>query len=109
MTKTEDFDVVRGSGNVFRDLGRPNPDLEQLKSLLATQIVKILDARELTVRAAHELTGFAAADFSRIRKANLARFTIDRLITILGRLDQKLDIRVRLSPASPSHRKPAHA
>lgn len=109
MTKTEDFDVVRGSGNAFRDLGRPNPDVEQLKSLLAAQIIKILDARELTVRAAHELTGFAAADFSRIRKANLARFTIDRLITILGRLDQKLDIRVRLSPASPSDHKPAHA
>ena len=38
----------------------------------------MLDDRHLTVRAAAELTGTAAADFSRIRRAKLDRFTIDR-------------------------------
>jgi len=37
---TEKLDVVRGSGNVFRDLGRENADLEQLKALLAAEIIK---------------------------------------------------------------------
>ena len=31
----DDLAVVRGSGNVFRDLGLPNPDLEQLRAILA--------------------------------------------------------------------------
>jgi predicted XRE-type DNA-binding protein len=94
----EDMEVIRGKGNVFRDFGYANADAEHLKAVLATQIIKVLDARELTVRGAEAVTGIAAADFSRIRRAKLDRFTIDRLMTILGRLDQKIDIAVKVRP-----------
>jgi predicted XRE-type DNA-binding protein len=90
--------VVRGSGNVFRDLGRENADLEQLKALLAAEIIKALDREELSVRAAHARTGFAAADFSRIRNADLARFTADRLMSILNRLGSRVEVRIRVRP-----------
>lgn len=89
---TEDFDVVRGSGNVFRDFDHPNADAEHLKAMLAAQIIRILDARMLSTRQAGEITGIAAADFSRIRKAKLDRFTIDRLMAILNRFDQRVDV-----------------
>jgi hypothetical protein len=46
---SDDFELARGSGNVFRDLDLPNPDLEQLRALLAAQIIKILDRDSLTV------------------------------------------------------------
>ena len=95
---SEELEIVRGSGNVFRDLDLPNPDLEQLRSLLAAQIIKILDRDSLTVRKAEELTGIAAADFSRLRNANLGRFTVDRLMTILSRLDQRVDVHVKVRP-----------
>jgi hypothetical protein len=42
----------------------------------------VLDRDSLTVRGAHARTGVAAADFSRIRNADLARFTVDRLVSI---------------------------
>jgi predicted XRE-type DNA-binding protein len=58
----------------------------------------VLDAREMTVRAAEGLTGIAAADYSRIRRAKLDRFTIDRLMAILGRLDQRVEIAVNVRP-----------
>jgi predicted XRE-type DNA-binding protein len=90
--------VVRGSGNVFRDLGRKNADIEQLKALLAAEIIKALDRHELTVRAAHARTGFAAADFSRIRNADLARFTADRLMSILNRLGSGVEVKIRVRP-----------
>jgi hypothetical protein len=45
-------EVVRGSGNVFRDLGHKNADTEQFKAILATEIIKALDRERLTVRAA---------------------------------------------------------
>lgn len=90
--------IVRGSGNVFRDLGRPNADAEQLRALLAAEIIKTLDERRLTVRAAGEKTGIAAADFSRIRQVKLDRFTIDRLMTILGKLDRRVDVSVETRP-----------
>jgi predicted XRE-type DNA-binding protein len=62
----------------------------------AAQIIHVLDARHLTVRAAAELTGTAAADFSRIRRAKLDRFTNDRLMGVPSKLDQRVEVVVRL-------------
>lgn len=95
---TDDTDLIRGSGNLFRDLGHPNADREQLRALLAARIIGVLDERKLTVRAAQEITGVTAADFSRIRRANLGRFTIDRLMTILGGLGQEVVVTVNVQP-----------
>ena len=95
---SDDTDIIRGSGNVFRDLGLADADREQLRALLASQIIGVLDARKLTVRAAQELTGVAAADFSRIRNASLGRFTIDRLMSILAGLGQHVDVTVKVHP-----------
>src|ERR1700730_8453474 len=92
------FEIVRGSGNVFRDFGAPNPDLEQARAILAAKIIGILDARKLSVRAAETLTGVAASEFSRIRNVKLERFTIDRMITILGKLDQDVELTVKVQP-----------
>ena len=99
---TDEMELIRGSGNVFRDLGHANPDLEQLRAILAARIIGVLDDRGLTVRKAHELTGIAAADFSRIRRANLGRSTIDRLMTILNRLDQEVNVTVAIRPRHPA-------
>lgn len=110
MSDHNDFGLVRGSGNAFRDLGLPNPELEQLRSILAARIIKALDEEGLTVRRAHELTGFAAADFSRIRRANLGRFTIDRLMTMLAKLGHEVEVTIsdrprqrHLEHAAPGH------
>jgi predicted XRE-type DNA-binding protein len=91
---SDDFELVRGSGYAFADFGQPDAAVEQLKATLAAQIIHVLYARELTVRAAAELTGTAAADFSRIRRAKLDRFTIDRLMIVLAKLDQRVEVRV---------------
>jgi len=95
--KDDKLELVRGSGNVFRDLGHDNSDIEQFKALLA-QIIKTLDRHELTVRAAQARTGFAAADFSRIRNADLGRFTADRLMSILNRLGSRVEVKIRVRP-----------
>ena len=96
MKSQEKLEVVRGSGNVFRDLGRKNADAEQFKAILAAEIIKVLDKERLTVRAAHSRTGVAAADFSRIRNADLGRFTVDRLMAIINRLGSRIEVKVRL-------------
>jgi predicted XRE-type DNA-binding protein len=96
--KDKKLAVVRGSGNVFRDLGHKNADVEQFKAILAAAIIKTLDREGLSVRAAHGRTGIAAADFSRIRNANLGRFTVDRLMSILNRLGSRVEVRVRIRP-----------
>ena len=72
----EDLEPVRGSGNVFADFAAPDAALRQLRSLLAAEIVKTLDAERPTFREAATRTGIAAADFSRIRQVRLERFTV---------------------------------
>ncbi len=96
MKHQSEIELVRGSGNVFRDLGRQNADVLQLKAILAAEIIKSLDREGLSVREAHLRSGFAAADFSRIRNADLERFTVDRLMAILNGLGAQIDVRVRV-------------
>ena len=92
----EKMELVRGSGNVFRDLGHANADALQFKAILAAEIIKALDKERLTVRAAHQRTGIAAADFSRIRNAKLGRFTVDRLMSIINRLGSRVEVKIRV-------------
>jgi len=98
--KNERLEVTRGSGNVYRDLGHANADVKQLKALLAAEILKALDREQLSVRQAQARTGIAAADFSRIRNADLGRFTLDRLMSIINRLGSRVEVRLKVRPAS---------
>ena len=96
--KTEPLEITRGSGNVFRDLGYENADALQMKALLAAQIIKTLDQEALSVRKAPERTGIAAADFSRIRNADLKRFTLDRLMGIVNKLGSRIEVSFKIKP-----------
>ena len=94
---TKKLEVVRGSGNVFADLGLANADIEQAKAVLAAEIIAILDAEGLSVRAAQERSGVPYSDFSRIRNLDLDRFTIDRLMKILGRFNRHVSLQVSVT------------
>ena len=100
MTKSmnDHLELVRGSGNVFSDLGFSNPELEHLRAILAAEIGKALTAEGWGVREAARRTGVAASEFSRIRNANLARFTIDCLMMILRRFNRNVHVSVSVTP-----------
>jgi len=90
--KKEALEVIRGSGNVYRDLGKDNADIGQFKVLLAAEIIKTLDREGVSVRQAHARTGIAASDFSRIRNADLGGFTVDRLMASINRLGSRIEL-----------------
>jgi predicted XRE-type DNA-binding protein len=100
----EKLELVHGSGNAFRDLGHPDAEILQLKTILAAKIIEVLDEEKITVRQAQELTGYAAADFSRVRQAKLQRFSIERLIHMLGKLNQDVELSVDVRPHGPGVR-----
>ncbi len=87
---------MRGGSNPFADLRHKDADVVHLKAVLAAEIIETLDREKVTVRAAHGRTGIAAADFSRIRNADLGRFTIDRLMSILNRLGARIETKIRV-------------
>ena len=107
--KQRRMEIRRGSGNVFRDLRHRNADVEQFKAVLAAQIIKLLEQEGLTVRKAQARTGTAAADFSRIRNADLRRFTVDRLMSILTRLGAQVEVKLTVRRAPHSRLKAERA
>ena len=99
MSKHDDgFELIRGSGNIYRDFGHPDADVRQAKAILAAQIIGILDDEGLSTRKAQARTGVNQAEFVRIRNAQLRRFTIDRLMTILNKLGRQVDLKITMRP-----------
>ncbi|MGH6898586.1 MAG: helix-turn-helix domain-containing protein [Geminicoccaceae bacterium] len=96
------LDIVRGSDNPFRDAGLPDPDTKLMKADLAAGIIRILRERDLSGARVARLAGVTEADISRIRNADLNRFTIDRLVRILNRLDSRVQVAVSLRPRGHS-------
>jgi predicted XRE-type DNA-binding protein len=94
----DDFELVRGSGNIYRDFGRPDAGLEQARAITAAKIIRVLDERKLSTRDAEKLTGISHSEFARIRNAQLRRFTLDRMISILGKLDEEIEVSVTFKP-----------
>ena len=95
---SEKIELIRGSGNVFSDFGRPNAGLEQARAILAAEIIRALDARGLSTREAERLTGVGHSEFSRIRNAKIARFSLDRMVVILGKLDEDIEVNITFKP-----------
>ena len=87
---------TRGSGHVYRDVHVPDADIRQLKAILAAAIMKTLDKKELSVRKTQCLTDVPAGDVSRIRNADLERFTSDRMMMILNKLGSRVEVSVRV-------------
>lgn len=98
MTQDDDFEIIKGSGNVFRDAGLPNADVELAKADLSAAILQALREQNLTNAAAAKKAGVDVGDISRIRNCDLDRFTIDRLTRIARRLDPQVHLVVTRAP-----------
>ena len=87
--------VVASSGNVFADLGLPNPEQELLKARLTLQIHKIVKARGLTQTQAGQLLGIKQPHVSALMRNRAGNFSIGRLIEFLTALGQDVEITVK--------------
>lgn len=107
--KRKRLEVVRGSGNIYRDFAAPDADVRQLKAILAAEIISALDRQGLSVRAAHGLTGIDSADFSRVRNADFRRISVERLMKMINGLGSRVDVEVKLRRAAGNKADPASA
>ena len=97
--KKEQLDLVRGSGNIYRDFNVADADVRQLKAILAAEIIKTLDRDELSVRKAQALTGIDAGDFSRVRNADFRRISVERLMAMINGLGSRVEVKVKVRRA----------
>jgi len=93
--KQEEIEVFVGSGNVFEDLGYPNPQEAQAKADLSLQIHQIIKNRKLTQKQAAEIMEIDQPKVSDIVRGKLSKYTLDRLIRFLRLLGRDIEIRVK--------------
>jgi predicted XRE-type DNA-binding protein len=87
--------VEAGSGDVFVDLGFPNPGEHKLRVQLAMRINDLIAQRRLTQSRAAELFGIPQPHVSDLKNYKLSRFSSERLLHFLTRLDRDVEIVIR--------------
>lgn len=87
--------AMESSGNVFEDLGFTNSKELLAKAELARQVYLIIKRRGLTQAKAAGLLGLRQPDVSLLMRGRLSRFSTDRLIQLLNRLDRDVEIVVK--------------
>jgi predicted XRE-type DNA-binding protein len=95
MRKKTKTRVEAGGGNIFADLGLPNPEQELLKARLTLQIHKIVKARGLTQARAGDVLGIRQPHVSALMRNRAGNFSIGRLMEFLNRLGQDVQITVK--------------
>jgi predicted XRE-type DNA-binding protein len=89
--------VTEGSGNIFADLGLPNPEQELLKAQLTLQIYSILKASGLTQVELAKILGVQQPQISLLMRNRAGNFSVGRLMEFLTALRQDVEITVRPS------------
>jgi predicted XRE-type DNA-binding protein len=91
---------VKGSGNVFADLGFANADELAIETELLRRIVAIVHQRKLSQRAAARVLGIDQPKVCALMNGKTRGYSIARMIRFLAALDQDVEIRIRPKPRS---------
>lgn len=83
-----------GSGNVFKDLGLQDSDQLLARAQIGFHVYKILEVKQLKQREIADVLGIAQPDVSHLMNGHFNRFTTDKLLDFLKRLDRKVTIEV---------------
>lgn len=95
MARKAKVHVEESSGNVFADLGFPNPKREQLKAHLTLQIYRLVKRRNLTQAAAGKILGIKQPHVSALMRGQSGSFSVERLMEFLTALGQDVEITVK--------------
>jgi predicted XRE-type DNA-binding protein len=99
-SQKSDSVIVRGSGNVFTDLGLTDADEKQTKVRLAGAINQILDTQRLSQAGAARLLEVNQPKISALANYQLSGFSVERLMHFLNALDRDVEIVIRKKPRS---------
>lgn len=91
----EDVRIIHSSGNVFADLGLPDPELLMAKAELTAEISVKIREMGLTLDTAVALTDLEPTDVSAILQGRLADYSVDRLMRVASAIRDYGEINIR--------------
>jgi len=83
------------SGNVYADIGFPDPVEAQAKAELARKLSSIIKHRQLSQTVAAKLLGIDQPKISRLLRGQLKEFSMTRLLGFMLRLDRDIEIHIK--------------
>jgi predicted XRE-type DNA-binding protein len=98
MPNTE---ITPSSGNVFADLGLPDPEEYDLKSDLVIQIRHFIEQKGWTQARAAEVIGLDQPSLSKLLRGRFAGFSVERLLLIVRRLGHDVEIHISAEEHAP--------
>ena len=97
----EPVTIETGSGNVFADLGLPDPEERLLKANIAIEIANLVKAKALTQTQAARLVGLSQPKISDILRGRLAGYSVERLLSVVNRLGRSVEVRISAQERAP--------
>ena len=91
---------IKSSGNVFADLGIPDPEGAMAKAEIVRQIHKTIKKRRLTQVKAAKILGISQPKVSRLLRGYFENFSLERLFRFLNKLGQDIRISISSQPHS---------
>jgi len=93
-----DKEIVRGSANVFADMGLPDADIHFLKAQIVGRIYSIAQDRGLTQAQTGKIIGLKQPDVSNLLRGRFKGYSLERLLEFLNAFDQDVEIVVKQKP-----------
>jgi predicted XRE-type DNA-binding protein len=103
--KEPEIEFEESSGNIFADLGLEDADELFARAQIGFCVFKILKERKLKQRETAALLGIAQSDVSHLMNGHFSRFTTDKLLNFLKRLDRKVTIQIAPHKAGEPYQK----
>lgn len=91
----EPLDTTYGSENVFKDLGFPDEEAENLKlrAGLMSEVRKF--ATGITQAEAARILGITQPRLTLLLKGKIDKFSLDALVNMLGKAGMRIEMKVR--------------
>jgi predicted XRE-type DNA-binding protein len=101
MSQNESLKIEceHGSGNIYADLGLDDAEELLTRAQIGFHVHQILEQKALKQKEISTMLGIAQSDVSHLMNGHYSRFTTDKLLDFLRRLNQKVSIRI--SPHQP--------
>ena len=100
MSSEPEFTV--SSGNVFADLGLPNPEEELLKAQIVRTLDHLITEKRLTPQQAAGVLGIAKPDLDLLLRGRWSAYSVERLLRFVNAFRRNVRILIDSHDVAPN-------
>ena len=94
MNPKQKIEYEESSGNIFADLGLEDAEELYARGLIGCHVVELLNKKNLKQRELADVLNVKQAEISHLLNGHFNRFTTDKLMEFVRRLDHKITIQI---------------